>query len=304
MGEARTRFHEFGRFRVDTAAWQVRYDGKVVPLPPMSFDILVLLLENRGRLVKRKEIENLWDSVEGHINTVNYAVMQLRKALAKASGENAKNFLRTVHGQGYLLVPDVELTNEENVQTSSTDRPHARTRLRNTPALLDLGRAQAMVKAYDFYHADWNRQGRGLLHLHRYDSRLCGSARVVLDHATGLMWEYGSSGFLRLGFPATLEYVRSLNENSFGGFRNWRLPTLEESMSLMTAAQPDEAPDKGQVLHLDPVFERCEPFLTWTSDVLDYEGRYGWIVLYWHGTCTSRLLGNNGYVKAVRSDVT
>jgi serine/threonine-protein kinase len=202
-------------------------------------------------------------------------------------------------------VPEFRLPTDQETRQVKPDSapPHARKyALRNKPALLDYDRAKAMVKAYDFYHAEWNSQGRGILH--RYDSRLSGgSARVVLDHATGLMWEYSSSGFLQRGFPATLEYVRNLNENSFGGFRDWRLPTLEESMSLMTPAEPDETPDEGKVLHLAPEFERCQPFLTWTSDVLDYNGRYGWIVLYWYGTCTPRLLGNNGYVRAVRSHV-
>ena len=49
------------RCTVDTTAFELRRDGEVVAVQPQVFDLLVLLLENRDRVVTKDEIfERIW----------------------------------------------------------------------------------------------------------------------------------------------------------------------------------------------------------------------------------------------------
>src|SRR5262249_12345895 len=71
------------------------------------------------------------------------------------------------------------------------------------------------------------------------------------------------------------------------GFADWRLPTLEEAMSLMTTpdeglsreGRRDDAPK--EVYHLARVFERAGAYFMWTTDLLA-PGR-GWVVYFREG---------------------
>jgi len=53
--------YEFGPFRLDPAERSLLRDGKAVALTPKAFELLVLLVENRGHLLKKEElIERVW----------------------------------------------------------------------------------------------------------------------------------------------------------------------------------------------------------------------------------------------------
>ena len=41
---------------IDTDAYEVRRDGDLVPIEPQVLDLLILLVENRDRLVTKSEI--------------------------------------------------------------------------------------------------------------------------------------------------------------------------------------------------------------------------------------------------------
>ena len=49
------RFCDFGPFRIDRANRLVLRDGSVVPLKPKVVDTLLLLADNRGRVVTKEE---------------------------------------------------------------------------------------------------------------------------------------------------------------------------------------------------------------------------------------------------------
>jgi serine/threonine-protein kinase len=119
--------------------------------------------------------------------------------------------------------------------------------------------------------------------------------KVVIDGATGLMWQQGgSSGPMNLDHVAG--YVAGLNKDRFAGFSNWRLPTIDELASLI------EARKTVTLLYISPVFaerqKRC-----WSADeVKSPIGGWGrWGVIFIDGGIfkygSSRLL----HVRAVRS---
>jgi hypothetical protein len=185
-------------------------------------------------------------------------------------------------------------------------RAAAAVHLRSENRTISVDEAKVMVATHKFFRAHWNEGGKGLAH--QYETKAAQNALVVVDHATSLMWQQGGSGdIVQGGMKGAEEYIGGLNAKKFAGFDDWRLPTLEEAMSLMTSpekGQPGEVNDgddhivKG-VDHIDASFENsAAPFL-WTSDV--QSPARGWVVYFWDGICDSESLEFNAYVRAVRS---
>jgi len=152
---------------------------------------------------------------------------------------------------------------------------------------------KAMLRQHGFYCAehDWskgwsNPSGKGVKH--NFEVRHDG--QVVVDHATGLSWQQSGSPE-GMTYANAEKYIIALNDQRFASFNDWRLPTLEEAMSLME-------PKKSGELYLDPVFDRTQKWI-WTAD-LESAGR-AWYVYFDSGGCHLDDFGNGSYVRAVRS---
>ncbi|MFQ5630538.1 MAG: DUF1566 domain-containing protein, partial [bacterium] len=91
---------------------------------------------------------------------------------------------------------------------------------------------------------------------HQYELQQNG--QVVFDAATGLWWQQSGSRD-KMTFSKTKRFADELCKNKFAGFSDWRLPTLEEAMSLM------EKENMNGDLHIDPVFDKAQSWI-WTSD--------------------------------------
>ncbi len=116
--------------------------------------------------------------------------------------------------------------------------------------------------------------------------------RLLTDLATGLIWQRGGSAF-PLDWHGACDYVQQLNQARLGGRDNWRLPTIEE---LITLLQPEPA-DHDQCL--PPVFEPS-PQRLWSCDRRTYTSA-------WHVSLDLGFVGwqdfscHNG-IKAVSSE--
>jgi hypothetical protein len=104
-----------------------------------------------------------------------------------------------------------------------------------------------IVGKWNFFDAELNPSGNFPNHLH--DS----GQKTVVDQRTGLMWQRG--GLDITSIRTMTRNVETLNAKRYGGFADWRLPTLEEAMSLMEPQQND----KG--IFLDSNFSREQPFV-------------------------------------------
>src|SRR4029077_11503629 len=56
MVEQDSHCYAFGRFRLKTAERVLLREGEPVPLTPKVFDILLALVENRGRIVEKDDL--------------------------------------------------------------------------------------------------------------------------------------------------------------------------------------------------------------------------------------------------------
>ena len=100
--------YRFGPFELDLARGELRADGEVRPLEPQVFALLVLLVENRERLVSKDEIvETVW---EGRVVS-DAAVASRVKSARQALGDDGKaqRFIKTAHGRGFRFVAAVEV---------------------------------------------------------------------------------------------------------------------------------------------------------------------------------------------------
>jgi predicted ATPase/DNA-binding winged helix-turn-helix (wHTH) protein len=98
-GSARYRF---ARYELQPDERRLLGDGVEVPLRPLAFDVLSVLVERAGHLVTKDELlQRVWGKVIVEENTLQAQISALRKVL----GADA---IATVSGQGYRFVPDVE----------------------------------------------------------------------------------------------------------------------------------------------------------------------------------------------------
>jgi TolB-like protein/DNA-binding winged helix-turn-helix (wHTH) protein/Flp pilus assembly protein TadD len=99
------RFYEFGPFRLDPNRHRLFRGDEIVALSPKAIETLILLVENRGKLLERETfMEALWPHVIVEDANLTVAVSQLRKALNQ-NGDNAE-FILTIPRVGYRFVAD------------------------------------------------------------------------------------------------------------------------------------------------------------------------------------------------------
>lgn len=155
----------------------------------------------------------------------------------------------------------------------------------------DLSPAEAgqMIRERNFYCQSYWRLGLGIQH--EYEVCTIDSDKIVVDQTTGLIWQQSCSGYFEhLDNSALKQYINNLNTNKFAGFNNWRLPTLEEAMSLA------ERENKNNTGHIDTVFADTTSWMR-TAD------RYysdTWWVRFINSECICNLSVRHR-VRAVRS---
>lgn len=97
--------YRFGPFLLSPAHRTLRQGDRDVPLIPRYFDLLVLLLSNRHRVVTRQEIfDRVWSDVVVSDGALSQAIRTIRRSLGDDSREPL--FIRTVSRHGYQFVAD------------------------------------------------------------------------------------------------------------------------------------------------------------------------------------------------------
>ncbi|HKY28455.1 MAG TPA: winged helix-turn-helix domain-containing protein [Pyrinomonadaceae bacterium] len=125
------RYYEFGPFQIDKLNHALLRDGDTIPLKPKVFDTLLLLVENRERILDKDEmLRRLWPDTVVEESNLSQNVYLLRKALCEET-EGAK-YIETMPKRGYRFVGGVkeveadallspELVVEEKLDRSLTE---------------------------------------------------------------------------------------------------------------------------------------------------------------------------------------
>ena len=99
----KARLYRFDGFTVDAGRRLLLRADELVPINPKAFELLLALIENRGRVLTKDELlEQLWPNQSVEEGNLTVHMSALRKALGERRGEN--RFVVTVPGRGYEFV--------------------------------------------------------------------------------------------------------------------------------------------------------------------------------------------------------
>jgi len=121
---------------LDLRAYELRRTGQPVKLERIPMEVLLLLVEHRGRLVTRDEIaEKIWgkDAFLDTDNSINGAIRKIRCVLKDDPEE--PRFIQTLTGRGYrFIAPVVETAAEAQADASTAEPPAATMAQESGPA--------------------------------------------------------------------------------------------------------------------------------------------------------------------------
>ncbi len=107
-------FYDFGPFRLDLEQRLLSHEGETVALAPKVFETLVLLIEHKGRLVKKEDMMKvLWPDRYVEESNLTQNIFLLRKILGEGDGSGKAQYIETIPKRGYRFIGTVKETQEE-----------------------------------------------------------------------------------------------------------------------------------------------------------------------------------------------
>jgi hypothetical protein len=198
--------------------------------------------------------------------------------------------------RGLRVLDDVRiLLNRYDLAAAFGEKDSLRTgkrhRFRKTPREWTEDEIINLIRKRGFFDQIRNPSGTGLGH--SFEAPFIKGDWVVLDHASGLMWALALPMFDRYGCGA--EELRTLMKQfrswGYAGFHDWRLPTVDEAMSLLQPPSTDGWCE-------DPIFLRRVDRI-WTSDRIKGDGEL--VVWTTYGLCATTSSNEaKAFVRSVR----
>ena len=112
MSTPATRFFEFGSFKIDTVERVLLRNDQPVVLTQKVFDLLLLLVRNRGHIVEKEELmREVWPGTFVEDGNLTQNISVLRKLLAN----DGHQYIQTVPRRGYRFVGKVDELPDEIV---------------------------------------------------------------------------------------------------------------------------------------------------------------------------------------------
>ncbi|MCP4341121.1 MAG: DUF1566 domain-containing protein [Desulfobulbaceae bacterium] len=156
-------------------------------------------------------------------------------------------------GDSPLVLPRVEVVLIEDMGTplpSAAEKPFTGevTVLPTVPDYINDDEIADVLKKWNFFDSEHNLSGT-------FENSLIssGNLEVIIDQRTSLMWQ--RDGLDIHSIRTIQRNIEKLNKDNFAGFSDWRLPTMEEAMSLME-------PEKNfKDVFLNPCFSKEQPFI-------------------------------------------
>jgi DNA-binding winged helix-turn-helix (wHTH) protein/Tol biopolymer transport system component len=121
-----TEGFEFDGFLLDTKQKVLLREGKPVPITPKTFQLLLALVENHGRLVEKDELmKAVWADSFVEAGNLAFTMRLLRKALGDDTQK--PRFIETVPRRGYRFIAEVRVVAKETDENNDSPPTAAQT---------------------------------------------------------------------------------------------------------------------------------------------------------------------------------
>ncbi|MEP7339819.1 MAG: AAA-like domain-containing protein [Acidobacteriota bacterium] len=104
MNKRSRLIYEFGPYRLEPDECRLSRRGQEITLRPRLFDLLTVLVEHRGQMLKRDDLlTTVWDDLEVGENNLTVSINALRRTLGEGP------YIETVTGRGYRFTAEVRV---------------------------------------------------------------------------------------------------------------------------------------------------------------------------------------------------
>ena len=106
MEERKTRYYEFGDFRLDAKRRILSKNGKEISLTGRIFDLLLVMVQSDGRILDHEELlEKVWGETFVEQANLKKGISSLRQILGEKPNESL--YIKTIPRRGYSFVAEV-----------------------------------------------------------------------------------------------------------------------------------------------------------------------------------------------------
>jgi len=120
----KAHIYQFDNVKVDAGQFRVWKEETTVQMEPKAFQVLLFLIENRGRLIEKRELlDAVWKETFVTENALTREIAQLRKALGESARE--AKYIETVPTRGYRFIAEVEVRNGRRASTEIKEEEKA-----------------------------------------------------------------------------------------------------------------------------------------------------------------------------------
>jgi len=99
--------YRFGGYRIDTTRFELAHQGRALPVEPQVLELLIMLLDNRDRVVTRDELlDRIWKGRIVSDTTLSSRIKTARQVIGDDG--RTQGYIRTIHGRGFRFVGAVE----------------------------------------------------------------------------------------------------------------------------------------------------------------------------------------------------
>ncbi len=279
------------------------YFSIIPPKPPEISKVDITSIKKAKE--KRESIKSGWENWQARMKSDFTEIEKVDKSQAYTREEKEsawRKFLDGYKADNPYSSKDEQLRQRATQRLkalSELDIPvRARVSLRSVAGSLSENEVGKMLKRHNFFSKSlvFNKNycnPRGDFP-NEYEVKTIRGDKVILDHATGLMWH--QSGLGSATFDREIKkMIDELNRKGCAGYSDWRLPTLEEGVSLL------EKRKMNGDRYIDPIFSETG-YAIWTSDTITDHQDSVWIVSIGYGHVRVMRFGTYaGGVRPVRS---
>ena len=157
------------------------------------------------------------------------------------------------NGDSKLVIPEVVVEHVEDMGARLPENDHSKYKdekvhLPSESSIINDDQIGPLIKKWNFFDCELNPGGT-------FDNSLVSTPHdeIVVDQRTQLMWQTGS---IDIGSIRHMQRkIAETNKENFGGYSDWRLPTMEEALSLMEPVKNEKD------VYLNLCFSKEQPFI-------------------------------------------